>query len=37
MVIDSSALVAILLAESEADRFMQRAIAAPLCLIGAVT
>jgi ribonuclease VapC len=37
MVIDSSALVAILLNETEADRFMQQAIAAPLCLIGAAT
>ena len=37
MVIDSSALVAILLAEPEAERFMQQAVAAPLCLIGAAT
>jgi ribonuclease VapC len=37
MVIDSSALVAILLAEPEADHLMQQPVAAPLCLIGAAT
>ena len=37
MVIDSSALVATLLAEPEAERFMQLAVAAPLCLIGTAT
>lgn len=34
MVIDSSALVAILLGEPEADRFMRKAVAAPVCLLG---
>ena len=33
----SSAMVAILLAEPEAEPFMQLAVAAPLCLIGAAT
>jgi ribonuclease VapC len=37
MVIDSSALVAILTSEPDADRLMQQAIAAPLCLIGTAT
>jgi ribonuclease VapC len=34
-VIDSSALVAILLEEAEAEPFMRRAVATPLCLVGA--
>ena len=34
MVIDTSALIAILLAEPEADLFMRQAVAAPVCLIG---
>jgi len=37
MVIDSSALVAILLREPESDRLVRVALAAPLCLIGAAS
>ncbi|MGA3398170.1 MAG: type II toxin-antitoxin system VapC family toxin [Acetobacteraceae bacterium] len=37
MVIDSSALVAILLQEPESDRFMQTAVATPLCLVSAAS
>jgi len=37
MVIDSAALVAILLREPESDRFMRAALAAPQCLIGAAS
>ena len=37
MVIDTSALVAILLREPEADRFMEATIQATLCLVGAPT
>jgi ribonuclease VapC len=37
MVIDSSALVAILLRESESDRLTRAAVAAPQCLIGAAS
>jgi ribonuclease VapC len=37
MVIDSSALVAILLQEPESDRFMQTAVATPLCLVNAAS
>ncbi len=37
MVIDSSALVAILSQETESDRFMQTAVATPLCLLSAAS
>ena len=37
MVIDSSALVAILLQETGSDRLMQAAVAAPVCVISAAS